>query len=80
MDVKQSVNLASKYLLGFVPTVAGQIQLEEIEQDDTNKFWLVTLSYPDPESPIFTASRKYKIIKVRKSDGEVISMKIRTIK
>lgn len=80
VDVKEAVKKASNYLVGFVPSAAGQMLIEEIEQDETNKFWLVTLSYPDPENPMFSASRKYKIVKVRRSDGEVISMKIRTIK
>ena len=77
MDVKEAVERAAKYLKELIPS-AQSIQLEEVEEVDADQYWAVTLSYDDTTT--LFGSRNYKILKVRKADGEVVSMKIRTIR
>lgn len=85
LDVKQAVAAA----LSFVTSVYGQdlegLRLEEISFDDQQQHWLVTIGYWDmipQKSPLAQLSnplhkRVYKVVRLTKSDGEVVSMKIR---
>jgi hypothetical protein len=56
------------------------ILLEEVEQSDDGKYWLITLSHDTDFSENivgFLKGRSYKVFKVNKHSGEVISMKLR---
>ena len=65
-------------------------RLEEVESTtlDGEDFWLITLSMIKPDTPaglseighVFgKGKREYKSFTVRKSDGQVMSMKIREL-
>jgi hypothetical protein len=86
MDVKTAVTSAKKWLVD----VLGQegitnVGLEEIEFDDRNGDWLITLGFSRPWNSVknaFTAisgepaaRRSYRVLAVRDATGEVISMK-----
>jgi len=85
LDNKDAVNIAVKYLKQILDV--KDILLEEIEQTEDGKYWLITLSHEDlskgkikkPLSEILRnpSSRSYKVIKINKKSGSVKSMKIR---
>lgn len=66
------------------------LQLEEVELTEDEKYWLITLGFaPAPSSaqstplPAFlagirpSAERKYRVFKVNAENGKVLSMKMR---
>jgi hypothetical protein len=85
IDAKEAVQKAVEYLQSLVPTQIGQNPiLEELEREGPN--WNVTLSYvPAPQNPYGitlggpVGARQYKIFKIKGDNGEVLSMKIRTL-
>jgi hypothetical protein len=82
IDVKAAVSKANEYLKMFFPD-ASNIQLEEVELNNEDGEWLITLSLPDNEAMpigIFPRIRKYKLFRIDARDGAVIAMKIREIK
>ncbi len=50
---------------------------EEVEKDEEADVWIITLSYILPHQMPFSPNKEYKQFRVRISDGEVLSMKIR---
>jgi hypothetical protein len=86
LDVKEAAQKASEYFAGLYQDQAltKNVQLEEVEQENHGKYWLITLSYPDPSEPELAGvnlnfRRKYKVFKVDAKTGEVKSMKIRKV-
>lgn len=91
VDIKNAVAAAMDFAsnsLGHERTV--NIRLEEIESSnlDGNEVWLITLSTALRFSGTFVSlgavlgadtAREYKVFTVAKSDGEVLSMKIRLL-
>ena len=91
VDIKSAVAAAMDFAsnsLGHERTV--NIRLEEIESSnlDGNEVWLITLSTALRFSGTFVSlgavlgadiAREYKVFTVAKSDGEVLSMKIRLL-
>ena len=91
VDIKNAVAAAIDFAsnsLGHERTV--NIRLEEIESSnlDGNEVWLITLSTALRFSGTFVSlgavlgadtAREYKVFTVAKSDGEVLSMKIRLL-
>ena len=91
VDIKNAVAAAIDFAsnsLGHERTV--NIRLEEIESSnlDGNEVWLITLSTALRFSGPFVSlgavlgadtAREYKVFTVAKSDGEVLSMKIRLL-
>lgn len=60
------------------------LSLEEIELSPDRKYWLVTLSFDEarqkaPELPSFlrVPRQKFKVFKVERQSGRVVSMKMR---
>lgn len=79
ITVKQAARNAEQYLTSLVTGVTDII-LEEVESADDEQFWFITLSYKEPFPGIQNIFGKTaKIFKIRKSDGEVVSMKIRKV-
>ncbi len=87
MDLTQAVQAAKTYFLQLYPT-QPVYKLEEVEQvgEEAESFWLITLSYgeePNPNSPFGlpvgfqSYNIRYKVFKIRESDGTVVSMKMR---
>ncbi len=73
--IKASVNYLKEVLDLKEPL---NIKLEEIDQTEDNKFWLITLSYDDItlENIFEDNTRTYKIFKINKIANEVHSMKL----
>ena len=80
IDVRLATNAAVEYLKQFFPDV-NNVQLEEVEISEDEKFWMVTLSYDDTDrfGMTYNRSRKYKIFKIDSNTGGVLSMKIREL-
>jgi len=93
IDVKEAVSnsiaAAKEFYAG---TDVRNIMLEEVELDEGEKVWLITLGFFLPESRPATEigqllaplggikyEKKYKIFKVNAENGKVESMKIREI-
>ncbi|MEW6607639.1 MAG: hypothetical protein AB1414_09335 [bacterium] len=77
IDVKQATQNAVEYLKSMFVGVTN-IALEEMELTEDEQFWLITLSYSNPEE-IVGMFKTIKIFKVRRDTGEVVAMKIRKI-
>ena len=87
IDAKEAVKIATRYFGEFFPHFANaNVMLEEIEEGDDGKCWLITLGY-DVKRPLSghqkifqpEISREYKTFKINNTNGEVASMKIRKV-
>lgn len=76
IDVKTAVKSATAYLKEIYSDFqVKDIRLEEVEMDQPGTYWLVTLSFSDKQP---FSDRTYKLFRIS-ADGEVQSMKIRTV-
>jgi len=79
IDAKKAAISARKYLEGIAGNIKN-VSIEEIEI--SNNHWIITLGYDEADELYpFTPSqskRKYKVFRVKETDGKVISMKIKT--
>ncbi|MFA7325947.1 MAG: hypothetical protein WC121_04730 [Candidatus Kapaibacterium sp.] len=82
MDAKDAIKLAIDYIKEFYPIVTNPL-LEEVEDDDSNNSWLITLSFNLEKSDVYQfldiPNRTYKTVEIEKSNGNVKSMKIRQL-
>ncbi|MFW5732901.1 MAG: hypothetical protein ACOCZU_06780, partial [Planctomycetota bacterium] len=67
IDAKKAVNAASDYFRE-VTGYSGDVTVEEIELDESDEYWWVTLGYLKEElsNPF---GRAFKAFRVRASDG-----------
>ncbi len=79
LTVKDAAKKAGEYLVDLLPD-ARNLRLEEAESCDNDKNWAITLSFHGADDSFGFGGRNYKQIKVRKSDGYVVSMKIRDVR
>ncbi len=89
IDVKQAVRSAIGYVKDLYEQKApNDFMLEEVELSDDEKYWLITISFPQYQrqtNPLGTfinpnqEQRIYKTIKIRVDNGQAISMKIRQL-
>lgn len=83
LDVKEAAQKASEYFAGlYSDQKLPNVQLEEVELSEDDKYWLITLSYPVPPELAalnFNYKRKYKVFKIDRDTGQVLSMKIRRV-
>lgn len=88
MDVREAVSLAKQHLANLLSDEQiMNLGLEEVEYDDQNGVWCVTLGFSRPwEKPrnILTAlgqetqpPRTYKVVRVADKDRKVLSVKNR---
>jgi hypothetical protein len=78
ITAKRAAEIARTYLKDLKNP--KNILLEEVDQSDNDNFWLITLSHDTAfsENVIgFLKGRSYKIFKIDKYSGKVISMKLR---
>jgi len=84
IPVKDAVANAVNFAYGVLePPRTGAMLLEEVEPSSLNgeDVWLITLSLPDPNSPLSALSghRQYKTFTVHGGNGEVLAMKMRQL-
>lgn len=83
LDARRAAQAAQAYF----QTLFGNLtptSLEEVELSPNGRHWLVTLSYEEmrrkaPEIPLFLRipRQKFKVFKVDRKSGRVVSMKMR---
>lgn len=79
IDVKQAVDIASQYLISlFADKAPSNIQLEEVELSEDEKYWFITLSFTETV-PFLVPRKSYKLFKINADTGQVQSMKIREV-
>lgn len=82
MDAKEAIKLAIDYIKEFYPEVENPL-LEEVEDDESNNSWLITLSFVLEQSDVSQflniTDRTYKTVEIEKSSGNVRAMKIRQL-
>lgn len=90
VSAKEAVNAAAAYMLEMYAGATG-LRVEEIELDDAQGLWIVTMGFwetvPVPPSLNSLAAialnpkvqRVYKELRIRSSDGQIVSMKIRNL-
>jgi len=88
LSLERAVGLAAEYLKKVYPT-AEHGRVEEVERSDDDRFWLITLGFllseeetrlPSPPMAndiLRRMKRLYKVFKIERKTGEVLSMKIR---
>lgn len=85
MEVKDAVTTAKRYVSDlFAEEDLTNLGLEEIDFDESSDSWNVTLGFSRPWNSVHNTltaltgdprpSRTYKLIKIRDSDGKVISV------
>lgn len=88
MDVKQAVNLAKQHVLDlFSEEQLSNLGLEEVEFDDPEDEWHVTLGFSRPwDEPknLFALAgegkypkRSFKVVRISNGTGRVLSVKNR---
>ncbi|UFH56616.1 hypothetical protein [Spirosoma sp. KNUC1025] len=86
LSVREAARNALNFYKDIYPTISGEL-VEEVELDESHNYWLITLSFPVTADPASTVSavlfpkteRKYKLFKIDAQNGNVESMKIRTL-
>lgn len=84
-NAKEATAKALEAFKEFYPSQFGNLMLEEVERD--NEYWYITLGYDLPATGLGLAGvlaqasgkgpRGYKVFKIDRATGEVVSMKIR---
>jgi hypothetical protein len=78
IEAKKAVNAASDYFRE-VTGYNGNVTVEEIELDESDEYWWVTLGYIEDDRLSSPFGRAFKAFRVRASDGKVTAMKIRNV-
>ncbi len=92
IDVKEAARLAAEYFANlYDPNTYTDLQLEEVELTDDEKYWMITLSYKKTEEPPkptqfekilnlpISGGRAYKHFKIAADSGKVHAMTIRKV-
>lgn len=91
ISLREAVNIGREFMRVAYPDGLEDLQLEEIDRSDDDRYWLLTFGFIRYEPPstrgTFTIlpaladqekTRVYKVVAVDASSGDVRSMKIRT--
>lgn len=85
IDVKEAVKATTEYFADFYADQSfSNILLEEVEYNEDEKAWSITLGYsiPNPASVLgvnLPDYRRYKVFRIDAATGDVLSMKIRNV-
>ncbi|HZG54294.1 MAG TPA: hypothetical protein VEZ40_19490 [Pyrinomonadaceae bacterium] len=85
IDVKQATKIAAESFISLYDEQlsSSNIQLEEVELTEDNKYWLITLSTSRANANALgfplPSRKEYKIFKVNAETGDLKSMKIREV-
>ena len=85
LDAKQAVKAAWDYFHTLLGSLSfSNVSLEEVELSSDQTHWLVTLSFEEPrrKGPLLpeflqVPRLKFKVFKVERKSGRVVSMKMR---
>jgi hypothetical protein len=86
MNVKDAVAAAKAYVADlFSNELVQHIGLEEVEFDDRDGVWSITIGFNRSWSPLASVlsysakDRDYKVVRISDSDGKVMSIKNREL-
>ena len=88
MDVKEAVRTAKEHVVEiFSDEPIQNVGLEEVEFDESNQVWVVTVGFSrswDRSRDLFRALgehavRTFKIVRVKDENGRVLSVKHRVV-
>lgn len=91
MEVQEAIRLAKSYVVDvFKDEEPTNVGLEEVEFDDADQIWNVTIGFSRPwnstKSVLANLSgeaspkrRAYKIVRIRDDDGKMIAIKRRDL-
>lgn len=83
IDAKDAAQIAAKYYRE-ISNSEGNLSIEEVELDETENCWFITLGIVEPNPLSYRIGRvtpdQYKIFKISRESGNVLSMKIRILK
>ena len=88
MDVKEAVRTAKEHVVEvFSDEPIQNVGLEEVEFDESNQVWVVTVGFSrswEPSRDLFRAlggdaARTFKIVRIEDDSGRVQSVKHRTL-
>jgi hypothetical protein len=85
LDAKRAVEVAWEYFHTLFKNISySNVSLEEVELSSDRKHWLVTLGFEEPrrKSPhlpdfLQVPRQRFKVIKVERKSGLVVSVKMR---
>ncbi len=81
VDAKTAAENAKKYYESIAGVVNARVSVEEVELE--NNYWYITLGISRKTNSVYTLSQgidevvTYKIFKIDKTNGKVVSMKIK---
>lgn len=89
VDLTSAVKTALKFFRESFGSVSlSDVQLEEVEFSEDERFWLITVGYDNPAAvdalkgkyvlPRQIPTRKYKVVRVDAKTGRPVSIKIRS--
>ncbi len=88
IEIKEAVSVAKKFMKDLydpLQNALDELVLEEIDQTEDGKYWLITLGFSREKpiismlSPTIQVERVYKTVKVDKGSGEPVAMQIRAV-
>lgn len=79
IGVKEAVHVASQYLVSLFDTAPSDVQLEEVELSEDEKYWYITLSFRQGPLAAILPGKTYKLFKINADTGQMQSMKIREV-
>jgi hypothetical protein len=94
IEVKEATQNAIEYFKSVYGKKFVNVDLDEVELSDDEKYWYITLGYERPMPPTLKNSwdsalgrpnpwssedRRYKLFKLDAASGKVLSMKVRKI-
>ena len=89
VDIKEAMDTARNKIKEVYGQEPANLQVEEIEQSEDGKYWVITLGFnaPPPLKPqnelqklsfaLRPPVRVYRVIKINLESGDFISMKMR---
>jgi hypothetical protein len=85
LDAKRAVKVAWDYFYTLFNNLpSSNVSVEEVELSSDRQHWLVTLSFEEPrrkrpDLPTFlqVPRQKFKVFKIERESGRVVSMKMR---
>lgn len=89
MEVQDAIRLAKRYVADvFSDEEPTNVGLEEVEFDDADQIWNVTIGFSRPMLNVKSAvaswvgedpmrQRTYRVVRIRDDDGKMVAIKLR---
>lgn len=79
VEVKEAAKKAVEFFESLVTDYTA-LRIEEVSLSEDEQYWLITLGFEEPRLPFGSKpERRYKTVKVRTDNGEVVEMTVRVL-